>query len=218
MILRMQPMRWIGWLAAVLCLGVFIWLWSLCPADAPHLVDGFRIALLFLVAIVCTVLLVSAKGTPMEIEKELFEAYENGKHRRYTLLFAVNGGAFAVAELLVEKKPFDSSMLTVHEISGGMLLFTAIMCFDILAFGLNMRRKSLLKPPSGPREPSEPAVPSASHWNGLFALPGWIVLGALWLLISGGWFLAGTSDLTATARRAAEPGACTRTAGFAIRR
>jgi hypothetical protein len=28
-----------------------------------------------------------------------FRAYEDGKHRRYELLFAVNGGAFAIAKL-----------------------------------------------------------------------------------------------------------------------
>jgi hypothetical protein len=31
---------------------------------------------------------------------DIFRAYEEGKHRRYNLLFAVNGGAFAVAKLL----------------------------------------------------------------------------------------------------------------------
>ena len=32
--------------------------------------------------------------------KEAFDLYENGKHRRYSLLFSVNGGAFAIAKLL----------------------------------------------------------------------------------------------------------------------
>ena len=34
---------------------------------------------------------------------ELFDTYEVGKHRRYSLLFAVNGGAFAVAKLLGQR-------------------------------------------------------------------------------------------------------------------
>jgi hypothetical protein len=33
---------------------------------------------------------------------ESFKTYEDGKHRRYTLLFAVNGGAFAVAKLFTD--------------------------------------------------------------------------------------------------------------------
>jgi hypothetical protein len=32
--------------------------------------------------------------------KEASELYENGKHRRYSLLFSVNGGAFAIAKLV----------------------------------------------------------------------------------------------------------------------
>ena len=36
---------------------------------------------------------------------ENFKSYEEGKHRRYNLLFAVNGGAFAIAKVLVEQKP-----------------------------------------------------------------------------------------------------------------
>jgi hypothetical protein len=35
---------------------------------------------------------------------ESFKAYEDGKHRRYNLLFAVNGGAFAVAKLFADEK------------------------------------------------------------------------------------------------------------------
>jgi len=30
-------------------------------------------------------------------DPKLFELYENGKHRRYSLLFSINGGAFAIA-------------------------------------------------------------------------------------------------------------------------
>ena len=33
--------------------------------------------------------------------KDALAYFEDGKHRRNTLLFAVNGGAFAVAKLLV---------------------------------------------------------------------------------------------------------------------
>lgn len=30
----------------------------------------------------------------------VFSDYEQGKHRRYSLLFSVNGGAFAITQLL----------------------------------------------------------------------------------------------------------------------
>ena len=36
-------------------------------------------------------------GAATEVS-ESFKAYEDGKHRRYSLLFAVNGGAFAGRE------------------------------------------------------------------------------------------------------------------------
>ena len=35
--------------------------------------------------------------------KDALELYENGKHRRYSLLFSVNGGAFAIAKILADK-------------------------------------------------------------------------------------------------------------------
>ena len=74
--------------------------------------------------------------------KEALEYYENGKHRRYTLLFAVNGGAFAVAKFLVPE-PGKSAVvlgnLGLHPLSVGMALFTAIMVWDIFSFGENVR-------------------------------------------------------------------------------
>jgi hypothetical protein len=36
---------------------------------------------------------------------EVFRAYEEGKHRRYNLLFAVNGGVFTVAKLFGDPEP-----------------------------------------------------------------------------------------------------------------
>jgi hypothetical protein len=35
---------------------------------------------------------------PLISFREASELYENGKHRRYELLFAVNGGAFAIVK------------------------------------------------------------------------------------------------------------------------
>ena len=62
-----------------------------------------------------------------------FKTYEDGKGRRYGLLFSVNGGAFAVAKLF----PTDNICaviggLTLFELSVGMILFTVLMSVDIV--------------------------------------------------------------------------------------
>src|SRR3954454_11804481 len=74
----------------------------------------------------------------------LAQAYEDGKHRRYTLLFAVNGGAFAVAKLFVDLKTADVlGSLTLSQLSVGMILFTIVMVLDIYMFGEKMRTQYL---------------------------------------------------------------------------
>ena len=74
-------------------------------------------------------------------EKDAIEIYENGKHRRYALLFAVNGGAFAVARLLAGQ-PADVGGLTQGMLSAGMAAFTIVMAYDIWQFGLRMRAEN----------------------------------------------------------------------------
>jgi amino acid transporter len=100
------------------------------------------------------------------------ELYEEGKDRRYKLLFAVNGGAFAVAKLLVGEEGKRGAVLgglRLWELSVGMGFFTALMVVDIFAFGLKMRRK----------KPEEE----------LFGPVGQGVLGFLGLLMVAGWAL-----------------------------
>jgi hypothetical protein len=108
--------------------------------------------------------------------KDAFELYENGKHRRYSLLFSVNGGAFAIAKLLAVQ-PGESSpvlgALSLSQLSVGMILFTAVMISDIFAFGLKMRKNY--------------------HLSDAFGAQGKIVLLLLGILLSAGWFLAGLS-------------------------
>jgi len=99
-------------------------------------------------------------------EKDAIEIYENGKHRRYALLFAVNGGAFAVARLLAGQ-PADVGGLTQGMLSAGMAAFTIVMAYDIWQFGLRMRAE-----------------------NGrLFGAPGQVVLAAIGGLITLGWIM-----------------------------
>ncbi|HEY4368906.1 MAG TPA: hypothetical protein VGN07_16850 [Steroidobacteraceae bacterium] len=109
---------------------------------------------------------------------EAFELYENGKHRRYSLLFAVNGGAFAVAKLLsgaageAAERSAVLGNLSLFELSIGMALFTALMIVDIFLFGARMRAQFL---------------PDA------FGLPGKLVLILLGILQCSGWLLIGSA-------------------------
>lgn len=107
--------------------------------------------------------------------KEALELYENGKHRRYGLLFAVNGGAFAIAKLLVsesDKPGIVLGNLTLQELAIGMAIFTVFMVCDIYVFGDNMRKTYL---------------PKSFQWQGKAVL---IVLGVLQFT---GWWLVGAS-------------------------
>jgi hypothetical protein len=106
---------------------------------------------------------------------DIFTAYEEGKHRRYSLLFAVNGGAFAVAKLFAD--PPEQSVvlgnLRLWQLSLGMTLFTIVMVSDIFMFGQNMRKE----------------MPELFGWQGK------LVLTLLGLLISVGWTLVSFGNL-----------------------
>jgi len=74
---------------------------------------------------------------------QLSELYENGKHRRYSLLFSINGGAFAIAKLLTGESGHAGVVLgalSLKELSAGMALMTIVMVIDIYAFGEKMRK------------------------------------------------------------------------------
>ena len=98
-----------------------------------------------------------------------FKLYEDGKHRRYELLFAVNGGALAIAKLFADEKVAAFlGNLTINQLAIGMILFTIVMVMDIFMFGEKMRVTYL---------------PGAFGWQGKAVL---ILIG---LLICIGWFL-----------------------------
>jgi len=101
-----------------------------------------------------------------------FKYYEDGKHRRYSLLFAVNGGAFAIARLFAEKStekpPPLLGNLSLRHLCVGMILFTIVMVVDIFMFGEKMRKTYL---------------PEAFGWQGKTVL---VLLG---FLVCAGWFL-----------------------------
>jgi purine-cytosine permease-like protein len=112
------------------------------------------------------------------LNKDAFELYEEGKHRRYSLLFAVNGGAFAVAKLLTGEsgKPVLGD-LSLSQLALGMVLFTVVMTCDIYEFGQKMRENYLPEDAFGP--------------------VGKIVLILLGVLLCAGWFLVGVRTFLA---------------------
>ena len=71
------------------------------------------------------------------------KAYEEGKHRRYDLLFKVTGGAFAIASLLPRAGNDDRILNNLHlwHVSAGMAVLTTVLTADIFAFGLKMHHK-----------------------------------------------------------------------------
>lgn len=100
-------------------------------------------------------------------DSEAVKIYEDGKHRRYNLLFSVNGGAFVVAKLFSDAAAAEVlGNLTLRQLSVGMMLFTAVMVADIFVFGLNMRK-----------------------YADVFHKQGKAVLLLIGLLICAGWFL-----------------------------
>jgi hypothetical protein len=112
---------------------------------------------------------------------ECYQAYEDGKHRRYELLFAVNGGAFAVARLGLDPKTcLVLGGLSLLCLSVGMVVFTAAMVVDIFFFGKIMR--STL-PLDANNKPDGDTV-------AVFGLRGKIVLITIGVVICFGWLLA----------------------------
>jgi hypothetical protein len=71
---------------------------------------------------------------------ERFSVYTDGKMKRYTLLFAVNGGVFAIAQLQAGDSIQLPGMLSLSILAAGAVAFTALMTLDIWLWGQLMRR------------------------------------------------------------------------------
>jgi hypothetical protein len=63
--------------------------------------------------------------------------YLEGKMKRYSLLFQVNGGAFAIAKLLDGPNPPGG--LGIAALSTGAVVFSVLMTADIWLWGASMR-------------------------------------------------------------------------------
>jgi hypothetical protein len=104
-----------------------------------------------------------------------FKEYEDGKHRRYDLLFKVNGAAFVIAGLFTKGDTHDiiQGVFSLQMLGIGMALFTLLMGIDIFAFGWNMKQ----------------VEPHTALSQGLFRPIGMVVLTCIVVLIMFGWAL-----------------------------
>lgn len=73
--------------------------------------------------------------------------YIDGKMKRYSLLFSVNGGAFAIAKFMSESdKSADAILmgrLRLWHLALGSIVFTILMVTDIFLWGLMMKKNFL---------------------------------------------------------------------------
>jgi hypothetical protein len=102
--------------------------------------------------------------------------YIDGKMKRYSLLFSVNGGAFAIAKLMSGPDKAANAILLgrlrLWHLALGSILFTLLMVIDIYIWGHMMKTKFL----------SDLA----------FNAPGKCILGVLGALIIIAWVLVAT--------------------------
>lgn len=115
--------------------------------------------------------------------KDALQFYESGKQRRYSLLFAVNGGAFAIAELMGEDRKLGG--LSIELLSFGMFILTIVLVVDIWIFGRRSRKNPYFSDNPG----------KTGLELGLFGRAGKIVLGLIGLLITTGWLLVGFGSM-----------------------
>jgi hypothetical protein len=98
--------------------------------------------------------------------------YSTGQMKRYYLLFAVNGGAFAIAKLFAESETrVIVGGLSLQALAVGCILFTALMWRDIYAFGELLRTQIF-------------------GGKGIFQEGPKLILACLCVLLILGWLLA----------------------------
>ena len=102
----------------------------------------------------------------------IFRFYEEGKARRYNILFAVNTAVFGILKIVPDSKLGVLAGQDVGQFAFGMALFTLVMGFDLWMFGIKMRKAG---------------DPVAALQDRLFAIPGRLVLVMLCGLMAGGW-------------------------------
>ena len=68
-------------------------------------------------------------------QPDISKLYLDGKMQRYSLLFSVNGGIFAIAQLVSK----GDLLLDLKTLASGAAIFTILMTADIWIFGADMR-------------------------------------------------------------------------------
>lgn len=79
------------------------------------------------------------KKVKKKVKSDVSSLYLEGKMKRYSLLFSVNGGAFAIVQ-------FSDKMETLGNLGKfglplGLVIFTILMTADIWLWGADMRKK-----------------------------------------------------------------------------
>jgi hypothetical protein len=98
--------------------------------------------------------------------------YIEGKMKRYSLMFSVNGGAFLIAKLFAEQNTKQIlGGLSPRALAIGAILFTLLMWRDIYLFGHMMKREFF-------------------EGKLVFQSQGILILHALCTLVIIGWLLA----------------------------
>lgn len=103
---------------------------------------------------------------------DALRTYIDGKLKRLNLLFAVNGGAFAIAKLSLESK--NSLLIPTGYLAVGAILFTIIMVCDTWLWARMMKRNCV-------------------HEYG-FTVWGKCILASLGLLMVAAWSYAGLQN------------------------
>ena len=75
---------------------------------------------------------------------DALRTYLDGKMQRYRLLFAVNGGAFAIAKV-GQGDHVDLGNLDLEKLAIGAIAFTVVMTVDIWLWGQHMKETYLSK-------------------------------------------------------------------------
>ena len=100
--------------------------------------------------------------------------YIDGKMRRYTLLFSVNGGAFAIAKLMIGTSTSCNAVLLgslkLWHLALGSIIFTILIVLDNFLFAQRMKTQFLGKL--------------------AFNAPGKMILLLIGVLIISAWLLA----------------------------
>jgi hypothetical protein len=115
----------------------------------------------------------------LEKDTEVLSAlstYIDGKMKRYSLMFAVNGGAFAIARLMADAAKAGNTVLLGHlklwHLAVGAIIFTVLMVVDIYLWAQMMKQNFL-----GDRA---------------FNVPGKLILAFLGTLLISAWLLVAT--------------------------